>query len=632
MNIPKELINDAKERIGERAAEIIAAGLNLNKWDQRNLKGCCPLHNEKTPSFAWNKKGNYFKCFGCGGTYDIIDYFTDGCGYNFIEAAEAVFNEAGMKHDFENSIVKSYSKKKDYKYPKAELGSQRREVEKYLRLRGISKETLDYAGIKQDVKGNIVFEYKDQFGNLLLVKYRPSRKVMKGESKLWCQQGADTTPLLYGMDKINPTKPLLICEGEIDRLSAIEAGFKNVVSVPFGAGNYTWIDHNWEWLLQFEKIIIWADSDEAGDKMRREVLPRLGEYRCYCVNSEYKDINICLYREGKEKVLKSIEEAKEIPISYIVDLAEVEDFDINRAEKIKSGYNALDKWISGFILGTVDIITGYNSSGKSTLINQMCIVEPMEQGYKTFIFSGELTKQQLRNWIEFPLAGPHYVHEFDNGPNQPKGYAVYKEAKTQMREWYKGKVYIYNNDEDYRAKSILDKMRELAMRYGIKNFVIDNLMVIDLECSESEKYTKQKEFVRDLKNFAKQYHSVVHLIAHPRKGDGMKRLNKMDVAGSGDITNLVDYVLSIYRVPPKEKETIYDKSGNVEQEGYPYDAIIDLHKNRFLGHQDKVIGLNFDIVSKRFYGSSDNLNKKYGWENLRPLEMVEVVNEKFPWD
>jgi DNA primase len=67
MNIPTDLIKQAKESLGDRAAEIISSGLSINKWDTRNLKGCCPLHLERTPSFTWHKKGNYFKNKGRNG-------------------------------------------------------------------------------------------------------------------------------------------------------------------------------------------------------------------------------------------------------------------------------------------------------------------------------------------------------------------------------------------------------------------------------------------------------------------------------------------------------------------------------------------------------------------------------------
>ena len=66
------------------------------------------------------------------------------------------------------------------------------------------------------------------------------------------------------MHQADPSKPLLITEGEIDRLAAIESGFKNAVSVPFGAENYHWIEENWGWLEQFDEIIVWSDNDDAG--------------------------------------------------------------------------------------------------------------------------------------------------------------------------------------------------------------------------------------------------------------------------------------------------------------------------------------------------------------------------------
>lgn len=629
MKVPSHMINEAKILLGERAAEIIAKGMNLQKWDSRNLKGICPYHSEKTPSFAWNKKENYFKCFGCGRTVDIIDYYQEN-GMSFIEAVRELFRETGISYDFREDKPILNKDKKAYMFPDAEKCKETAQIEKYLSLRKISKKTIDYAGVKQDSKGNIVFEYRNEDATLMLVKYRPARKLKDGETKTWCQPGKDTAPILYGMDKIDPTKPLLVCEGEIDRLSAIESGFYNAVSVPFGAGNFHWIEYNWDWLEQFEKIIIWSDNDEAGEKMRKEVIPRLGEYRCYYVKSQHKDINMHLFKEGQESVLKAIDEARDIPIKDVIDMADVEDFDISMAEKIKSGINGLDYWIGGFVLGTVNIVTGINGSGKSTFINQTCILEPLEQGYKTFIYSGELTKRQLRNWIEYPMAGPENIREKNNGANQPKTYYITDHIKEKMKQWYRGKVFFYDNDDDTRAASLLKKMEELARKYGVKNFVIDNLMMIDLECSEYEKYTKQKDFVKELVRFARKFNSVVSLVAHPRKTETIQKLSKLDVAGSGDITNLAHYVIAIHRVTAKEKEDKIDSKGSVIEEGCKYDCILDLFKNRPLGYQDKSIGVYFDYPSKRFYGDSDNVNKAYGWQKSEIQGFIEV--DKAPWD
>jgi replicative DNA helicase len=620
--VPIDLIEQAKITLGQRAAEIIAVGLGLREWDHRHLKGCCPYHKEKTPSFIWNPKNNTFKCFGCGASIDILDYYQRS-GYSFVDAVKELFKESGTYYDFEE-----IKPNKQYRYPEPEHNTELNAVEKYLELRKISKPTIDYAGVKQDKKGNIVFGYKDLNNTLVTVKYRPSRKVNKPEVKTWCQADKDTTPALYLMNKADTTKPLLITEGEIDCLSAIEAGFYNSVSVPFGAGNYSWIEHNWEWLQQFEKIIIWSDNDDAGEKMRNEVIPRLGEYRCYIVKSNHNDINEHLYKEGKQSVFNAIINASEVPIKHVVDLMNVDDYDINKAEKIKSGINGLDKWIAGFVLGTVNVITGNNGAGKSTLINQMCICEPLEQGYNTFVYSGELTKPQIKSWIQFPLAGKRNIEVVDNGPHAPKGYYVPKRTKSEIQEYYQGRIFVYDNPDDESATAILKKMEELAKKYGVKNFVLDNLMMIGLECSENEKYTKQKEFVKSLIKFALRYNSVIHLVAHPRKVEAIRRLTKLDVCGSGDITNLAHYVLAVHRVTDQEKEPVTNKKGEIIDQGCPYDCIIDLFKNRPLGHQDKSVGVYYEPSSKRFYGDSDDVDKQYSWERQKPKQWHEVAAEK----
>ena len=619
--IPNSIIEDAKKSLGERAASIIATGMNIQKWDARNLKGCCPYHNEKTPSFVWNKKNNSFKCFGCGVSMDILEYYQQSM--TFIEAVKQLFRETGTHYDFDIP-----EKKREYRYPTEEKPVSR--AIEYLSTRKISEETARYAGVKEDIKGNIAFEYRNENGTLMMVKYRPSRKVAKGENKNWCQKDKDTTPIMYGMEKADTTKPLLICEGEIDRLAAIEAGFKNTVSIPFGAENHHWIEECWDWLEQFEKLIIWSDKDSAGERMRQEIVPRLGEHRCYIVNSIHKDINVHLYREGKAGVIKAIDAAKDVPIKNVKELADVDDFDINKAEKIKSGINGLDKWIAGFVLGTLNVITGINGSGKSTFINQTCVCEAVDQGYKTFIMSGELSSAQLRSWIEYPMAGKENVKVIDNGSDQPEGYRVTKQIKNLMRDWYRGKLYVYDNDLDLTASTILSTMEKLAQKHGVKNFVLDNLMMIDLECKEAEKYTKQKEFVLKLIRFATRFNAIVHLVVHPRKTEAIRRLTKLDVCGSGDITNLAHYVTSIHRVTNAEKEDVCDKKGNLIEEGCKFDCIIDLFKNRLIGHQDKSVGVYFDMASKRFYGDSDKLGKEYGWrkEIFLPVENEESVFEQ----
>lgn len=201
----------AKEKLGDENAFIIAKELELLDFDEKNLRCCCPFHDESTPSFIYNRKTFSFRCFGaCSRNYDIVDVFIHK-GMTYLQACQKLFELAGIKYSFGELGVRT---RHQYRYPKEVICDDKSAVYRYFKYRKISKETLDYADVRQDVEGNAVFNYYDTNDVLTMVKYRPSRKIHKGEGKCWCQKGADTTSLLFNMNRINTSAPLLITEGE----------------------------------------------------------------------------------------------------------------------------------------------------------------------------------------------------------------------------------------------------------------------------------------------------------------------------------------------------------------------------------------------------------------------------------
>ena len=63
MLIDKETIEKAKEKLGDENALLMAELLELDNFDEKNLKSCCPYHNEDTPSFIYNPKKYSYHCF-----------------------------------------------------------------------------------------------------------------------------------------------------------------------------------------------------------------------------------------------------------------------------------------------------------------------------------------------------------------------------------------------------------------------------------------------------------------------------------------------------------------------------------------------------------------------------------------
>ena len=615
MLIPKEKIDKAKELYGDRAMMDIVTYFGLEDSYNETSKSCsCPWHKDKTPSFIWNPKNNSAHCFSCGRNYGIIDLYL-AQGMSYLEAVEKLFKQVDIEYNFSNKDIQDFS----YRYPKREH-SDRANVEKYLGLRGISTKTLDYADVQSDIYGNVAFHYYNSNDILMTVKYRLGRKFNKEKdhNKCWSQKDSDFAPLLFNMNRIDPAKPLLVVEGEIDCLSVIEAGYSNVVSIPNGCANSQWIQYNWEWLEQFDKIILWFDSDEAGIKARNDILYRVGTWRTYYIEinpedttpngARIKDANEVLYFKGKDRVLQYINKPLEIPVENVSDLSKAEDFDIEHAEGLYTGIKELDDQIYKLTFGTLNIITGKSGEGKSVFVNQVAICQAVQQGYDVFVFSGELPAPILRNWVETNMIGREHITMKDGHVR-----VFNPEQRKLMQNWYSGKVLVYDDDYNTTATALLNKMEELARKCGTKVFLIDNLMMIDLECNEESRLQAEKEFVNKLIFFAKKYNVLVFLVAHPRK-TGEIRVTKEDIAGSGNIVNLAHMVFSVHRYTAKEKEGETNTRNQYikGKEPIPEDSCVEVLKNRITGILP-LVKLYFDYPSYRFYKKPSELWFRYGW-------------------
>lgn len=609
--------------MGERNADIIAQLLNLEKYDAINKKALCPWHLEDSPSFIYNPKTYRFHCFGCGRNTDIIDAYMY-TGLTYLESIQKLFEEAKIPISLgEKGIKTKYS----YRYPKQEEINGKKNVYEYLGKRGISRETIDLADIREDQHGNIVFNYYDPNDVLTMVKYRPSHKIdkSKGEIKAWCQKDADTTPLLFNMNRINISSPLLITEGEIDALAAIEAGYTNVVSVPLGANNYGWIEENFDWLEQFDSIIICSDNDEPGIKMQKECVFRLGSWRTkfidiplYHYDEEkdkkipMKDLNHVLYYEGKDAVLRLIYNAKDSPVDSVADFSDITNIDLDQIDGIKTGIPDLDKKLMKLFYGTFTIATGVNGSGKSSFLSQL-VCNAIDDGKNAFLYSGELPNFQSKNWVNYILAGQRNVKEYNfNGATYWK---VTQDAQKSINDYYRGRLFIYKDGYSHKVDSILKSMEDSTRKYGCKLLILDNLTSINLDANDQNKYQKQEELITRLIDFAKKYNVAVLLVVHPHKIEQPRRLTKMDVQGISAIIDLAHRILSLYRVTDDDKKGVPKKNGSGWfKEPIKYDVICDILKDRLMGSEGSFAGLYYDKPSKRFFIDEESLDKQYGWD------------------
>lgn len=91
-------IQEIKERLP--IEEVVSRYMKLEK-SGINLKGVCPFHNEKTPSFFVAPHRGSFMCFGCGKKGDIFTFIQEIEGIEFFDALKQLAEQAGIKLDLQ---------------------------------------------------------------------------------------------------------------------------------------------------------------------------------------------------------------------------------------------------------------------------------------------------------------------------------------------------------------------------------------------------------------------------------------------------------------------------------------------------------------------------------------------------
>lgn len=544
------------------AAVMDLAEKHLGSFKIRNgqiVTDLCPMchggDNGDRETFSVGLHNGAYNCLR--GSCGVKGNFRDLCNF---------FGEK-TPEDLEAIRVNKTEKKKVYAHPEVQMKALTDEAIMYMATRRISLDTLTAFNVCCDEHGNLMFPfYRNKV--LTYVKYRAPRKYTgeavngKKPPKSWQYPGCEA--ILWGMDDVDTRKPLIITEGEIDAMSIYEAGCHNVVSVPCGCNNLDWIENCYEWLEQFNEIIIFGDHDEPGREMISMVQKRLGEYRCLTPN-EYpiitkkdedgnivegnrscKDANEILYCYGAAALKKLVEECKPTPIKGIINVADIKFVDPTSIPKIYTRIPTLDDYIDGLREGTLTCMTGKRGDGKSTLSGTLAL-NAIEQGEKVCVYSGELSDQNFLEWILLQATPSQYIGVKKDPKSSKLFPCVDENIEREVKNWIRDKMFLFDNasvlEEKTQDEAVMKVFEFCAKRYGCKLFVADNLMSMLTSADEENK--AQAKLAAKLKAFAVKYRAMVVLVCHPRKTKAGEQIGNDDVSGSSAITNLADNVLCI---------------------------------------------------------------------------------------
>lgn len=296
-----------------------------------------------------------------------------------------------------------------------------------------------------------------------------------------------------------------------------------------------------------------------------------------------------------------------------LSLSDIEKIDVSAIPRVKTGILALDRLILGLAECEVTLLSGSNSSGKSSWLNTL-VLNFIEQGWPCALFSGELPPQILKTWIQMVAAGKANLRPstFNDGK-----YYVPNEVSARIDTWTQGKLFLFNNEYGNTWEEVLHDMKELA-NVGVKVFILDNLMSLDIDLLEGDRNNKQKMAILQIKKFSKETNSHVILVAHPRKSTAFLRKN--DISGTSDLTNAVDNVFIFHRVNQDFLKAGAEFYGQSTIQSYQsFGNVVEVSKNRMFGVCDVLIGMYYEIESRRFKNYEYEAIR-YGWENEQPIE------------
>lgn len=345
-------------------------------------------------------------------------------------------------------------------------------------------------------------------------------------------------------------KPVVICEGEWDALVAIQAGYR-AVSVPNGAsGSDGELSYLWDardLLNRIEHFIVATDGDEAGLRLRSNIVAHLGADRCSFVEygADCKDLNETLRLYGPEAVREVIDGAKPFPVK---GLYTIDDFP-ERPE--------LEVWPTGIevlndvgdhsrpalyiVPGTLTVFTGHANMGKSTVMDGI-VASLLKRGIAVCLASFETdVKPILLNDLRRTMLGigPHELAHADTAA-----------CDRVIRD----KLHIISQsvdeDEEMDLEYFLDLCRTSVLRRGSRVVVVDPWNELEHKMRKGETETAYiGRALRAIKRFAKVHDVAVWIVAHPTKPfEGRVRMPRLlDISGSANWANKADFGLSYHR-------------------------------------------------------------------------------------
>lgn len=355
--------------------DIIGGYLELKKAG-RNYKANCPFHGEKTPSFMVSPDLQIYRCFGCGESGDMFEFVKKIEGIEFWPAAEILAEKAGITLEkqrtdpdaakkrvlfeineasatfYEYILTKHAIGRKALEYVKKDRKLKPETIKSfrvgyapdkwdslysYLKKRGYKEEDIEAAGlITKSRRGTFIDKFRNR---VMFPLIEPSNQVVGftgralGDGEPKYLNSPETlifhkSIFLYGMNEARvsiKTEGAVFVEGQMDVISAHQAGIKNVIAT----SGTSLTNPQLKILKRYtEELVFCFDADSAGISATLRAI-ELAEKQNFNIKvakipDQYKDIDE-LIAENKNKAKKILEDAISIYDFFIISAIKKHD-------------------------------------------------------------------------------------------------------------------------------------------------------------------------------------------------------------------------------------------------------------------------------------------------------------------
>lgn len=507
--------------------EIISQYVPLQKKGGRYF-GCCPFHNEKTPSMCVNN--GWYHCFGCGASGDVVKFVMEMESVSFYDAVKILADKVGMQLP-EVKFDPKFAQKKEHsevlkqlmrdvaRYYRNNLIDEKKgaEARNYLASRGIDDETSKRYGLGLSLDGESMVGYMrrkgymlkdlqecglianpdrpyDAFANRIIVPIMNGMgdviafggRIYHGEKDVAKYKNSTNTTLfdkgrtLYGVNfikrdkKLNGVayKELILVEGYMDVISLGAAGIKNAIA---GMGTALTEGQAREISRLTENLYVCYDGDGAGKHASVKNVDILSSYiqNVKVVSlDEGKDPDETVREEGYEGFMKHVSEALPV-VEYKLKLcADANDLgSVNgRAKYVQSALKVL-KSIDNKAEREVymAIVSKLSKVSVSTLTAEIGTVRPKRE---------EPVKENVEEKQAKNLRASRFI------VNRLLNNAVYTDLGKVKREWLANdthkKIFDFVLSEPEKQASI-SKMYDVL---GYDDEEVNHVLGINLHFSD----------------------------------------------------------------------------------------------------------------------------------------------------